>query len=340
MTFSRSIAAVCLSAALSVSALPVLAMDAPAEPALAKMLANAGATGDVETLKTTLNLALQTQPEAAEALIRRALLALPGEETALLDAIIQTRPELADTVVLPGQVTVVERREAIAAAEAAKPLPGFFNLSSWAGEITLGGSILTGNTEEQAISAGLSLERAVADWEYNFSVTGDYSRNNDEVTKQRLLSNFATKWFAWERGYVFGLLDFELDQFQLFDWRLSEAAGLGYRIIETDRVTWDVEGGPGARQTQFEDGGLENEFIFVFGSDYRFIINDAITFDNDSDIFVGVDRTTLTNLAALTAQLTESWSGRFSVRVRHDTSVPEGQVRTDTATRVSVVYGF
>ncbi|MEM7569161.1 MAG: DUF481 domain-containing protein, partial [Pseudomonadota bacterium] len=149
-----------------------------------------------------------------------------------------------------------------------------------------------------------------------------------------------TKWFAWERGYIFGLLDFELDQFQLFDWRLSEALGIGYRVIDTDRMSWDIEGGPGARQTQFETGGLQNEFIFVLGSDYDFLIREGLSFFNDTDIFIGSDRTTLTNLAALTAQLSQSWSTRFSFRVRHDTAVPEGQVRTDTATRISVVYGF
>ncbi|MEO0412625.1 MAG: DUF481 domain-containing protein [Pseudomonadota bacterium] len=325
---------------LSFTAGAAFAQQAPASPALLKMLANAAQTGDGDIVKTTLDLALQTQPDASEALIRQALDVMPDQETALLDFIIESRPELAPVVVLPGQVTVVERREEIAAEDAAKPLPSFFDLSSWTGDVSLGGSVLSGNTEELAVNAGLTMSRAVADWEYNFSLQGDYSRNNDVTTVQRLLSNFGTKWFAWERGYIFGLLDFELDQFQQFDWRLSEAVGVGYRVIDGDRMTWDLEGGPGARQTQLQTGGLQNEFIFVIGSDYDFLIRDGLSFFNDTDVFIGSDRTTFTNLAALTAQLTDSWSTRFSIRVRHDTSVPEGQVRTDTATRISVVYGF
>ncbi|MEM7570854.1 MAG: DUF481 domain-containing protein, partial [Pseudomonadota bacterium] len=168
------------------------AQQSAASPALLKLLANAAQTGDAAILQTTLDLALQAEPEAAESLIRQALHSAPDQETALLDHLLESQPDLAGQVVLPGQITITQRREAIAAEEAAKPLPGFFDLSSWSGDVSLGGSVLSGNTEETAINAGLTMKRAVADWEYNFALTADYSRNNDATTKQRLLSNFGT----------------------------------------------------------------------------------------------------------------------------------------------------
>lgn len=316
------------------------AAQEPADPMLASMIANAGARGDGKLLSSTLLLAIETQPEAAEALLRRAIEAMPAEETALLEAVASTNPEIAAKIILPGQVTIAQRQQDIADAKAAEPLPGFFEFSSWSGEATLGGSLISGNTEEQAINVGLKLDRAVGKWEHNFVLLGDYSRNQGEVTKQRVSASYNTKWFALEHGYVFGLIDFEYDDFQLFDWRLSEAIGGGYRVLRSKRMTLDLEGGPGARQTQFSGGDLENEFIFVLASDYDFLIRDDLTFTNDTSIFIGANRTTLNNVAAFTAQLTERISGRFSFEAQHDTSVPEGQDRTQTATRASIVYGF
>lgn len=334
-----------LVACLGLSALslgfttPSYASQQPASPALITMLAKAAAGGDVEILKTTLLLALDTEPSAAEALVRAAVRAMPGQENAILSAVVAAEPDLASQVVLPGQVTIAQRQDAIAAQEAAKPIPGFFDTSTWSGEATIGGSLISGNAEEQAVTAGLNLNRAEGAWEHGLTILGDYSRNNGVTTKESLDANYRTKWFAWDRGYIFGLLDFELDSFQAFDWRTSEAVGVGYRVLQNDAMTWDLEGGPGARQTKLA-GDISNEFIFVLGSDFDYLIRDGLKFTNDTAAFIGSDRTTLTNLAAITAQLTERISGRLSFEAQHDTSVPLGQVRTETATRVSIVYGF
>lgn len=317
-----------------------LAAQAPANTALTTMIRKAAARGDVDLLKSTLVLALETQPEAAEALVRRALEAMPGSETDILAAAVETDPSLAQRVVLPGQVTIAQRQQAIAAEEAAKPIPGFFNASAWTGEATLGGSVISGNTEGKAVNAGLKLDRVMGKWEHGFRLAADYSENFGATTQQRIVANYNTKWFAWERGYVFGLLDFEYDDFLLFDYRLSEAVGVGYRVLQNDRMTWDLEGGPGARQTKFAEGGTENEFIFVLGSDYDYQISEGLKFTNDTSVFIGSQRTTFNNIAALTAQLTERISGRISFEAQHDTSVPLPQVRTQTATRFSIVYGF
>jgi len=319
---------------------PALATQAPADPMLATMIANAGTRGEFRILRNTLLLAIETQPQAAEALLRRAIEAMPKEETKLLSAVTSSKPEIAAQIILPGQVTIAQRQKQIADAKAAAPQPSFFDLSSWTGEATLGGSLITGNTEEQAINVGLKLDRAVGKWEHSFVLLGDYSRNQGEVTKQRVSASYNTKWFALKHGYVFGLLDFEYDDFQLFDWRLSEAVGVGYRLLRSETMTFDLEGGPGARQTQFAGGELENEFICVLGGDYDWTIREGLTFSNDTSIFLGADRTTLSNIAAFTAQLTERISGRFSFEAQHDTSVPLGQDRTQTATRASIVYGF
>ncbi|MFZ5610495.1 MAG: DUF481 domain-containing protein [Pseudomonadota bacterium] len=321
--------------ALALSLPPLAWAQAPSEP-LARMIDKAAVREKGKYLVPTLMMAIETAPEQAAMLAERAIMAAPAKEKAILKALAAGKVEVR----FGDGATPKDRLATVAAREAARPKPGFFAAESWDGEVTLGGSLLTGNTKEKAVTAGVKLDRAVGRREHRFAATGDYSTNEGVTTKERLLASYSTKWFVGTRGYVFGLIDFELDTFSEFDWRLSEAGGLGYRLIERDGLGWDLEGGPGARQTRLEDNGTGTEFIFVGRSDLLWTVNENLKFTNKTTAFFGSTRITLTNDAGFTASLTERLAGRLSFYIKHDSAVPPGQVKTDTATRASLVYGF
>ena len=73
---------------------------------------------------------------------------------------------------------------------------------------------------------------------------------------------------------------------------------------------------------------------------FSYNINDNVTLSNDTDIVYAEVSTQLENTLALTATLYEKFSVRFSYDVRHETEAPVGTEDTDTATRISLVYGF
>ena len=306
-------------------------------PSLLAMIEKAAAQPKrKDLLIDVLLLAIDTAPAAAPTLVNRAIAVAPDQEIAILQAVNANKPDIAAITRLADGSSAAAKL----AAHEAQPKPGFFSAKGWDGEIALGGSYLTGNTEEQAISLGVALDHARGAWEHHFDTTIDYSRNTGVTTKERLLSNYQVKWFFSERGYIFGQTDFELDKFSEFDWRLAEAGGLGYRVLQWSTGSWDLEGGPGSRQTKLAAGGTDIEFVGVLGSNLKWRINDKLRFSNDSSVFVGSKRTTFSNDAGLSISLASSWSGRLSFYVQHDTSVPLGQDKTDTATRLSVVYGF
>lgn len=329
----------CLILALAMMlAWPVHAAAPENAPApLMTMIGKAAARADKPNLLIdVLMMAIETAPSAAGALINHAIAAAPQHEIAILRALGQEQPALAGSITLAGGTSPADRL----AAHDAQPKPGFFSAKGWDGEVALGGSHLTGNTEEQAVTLGIKLDHKTDAWEHHFDTTLDYSRNTGVTTKERLLSNYQAKWFFSDRGYGFGQANFEFDKFSEFDWRLAEAVGLGYRVWEWSTGSWDLEGGPGSRQTKLAANGTQTEFIGVLASNVRWAINDKLRFTNKSSVFIGNDRTTLSNDAAFSISLTDSWSGRLSFYIQHDSSVPLGQEKTDTASRLSVVYGF
>ncbi|MEM8800417.1 MAG: DUF481 domain-containing protein [Pseudomonadota bacterium] len=335
MNQKTSVFAVFLSLTVLFSAGQVMA----ATP-LETMLEKAATRSDGEFLIPTLLMAIETEPDAAETLIQKAIAVAPDKAKDILDAVAVERPVIAEVVeVAPGQ-SVVEEIARYEAIEAAKPLPGFFASEVWNGEISLGGAVLTGNTEELSIVVGGKANRTTKRWEHSLNLVAELSENNDVQTKERVYTDANIRHFRWDRGYIFALADFELDTFSEFDYRVSEAVGVGYRVLNSDRQSWDVEGGPGARHTQFADGDFVNDFVFTMNSRYSLTIRDGLVFTDDLSILVGTGQQTFTNTAGLTAQLYGNLSARFSFFIQHDTGVPVGIDPTDTATRLNFVYGF
>jgi len=243
-------------------------------------------------------------------------------------------------------------------------------LDGWTGEGNLGGGVTTGNTD--TIDVGVSLKAAKefgpwkvsADGGYDFGqVDGVDSRNRWWVGTQ-LQRDFT------ERLYGFGDVTYEEDDFSGFDSRLFVGVGAGYHIYKEKPLTWSVEAAPGYRRSVTADtivtpeipaildetdptiiitpavpaeilaGDTVNDVAVRGSSKFAYHFNENVTFTNDTDVVWSDLSTQTVNTAALTAQLTEKISGRVSFQVRHETDPPEGFVNTDTATRVSIVYGF
>ena len=53
--------------------------------------------------------------------------------------------------------------------------------------------------------------------------------------------------------FAFGLADIERNKFANLGWRLSAGAGLGYHLIKSDPVTWDIFGGFGFASDHYID---------------------------------------------------------------------------------------
>ena len=68
--------------------------------------------------------------------------------------------------------------------------------------------------------------------------------------------------------------------------------------------------------------------------------NESVSFSNDTEWIYSKVSSQLINTAAITAQLSGALSARVSFEFRNESSPQPGRKATDTATRVSVVYGF
>ncbi len=238
------------------------------------------------------------------------------------------------------------------AASLTLALNGHADDREWSGEGSLSAGATTGNTETSDIGIGLKASRTAQLWKTGLEAFADYAETDGLETKNRLFGAAQLDRQLGDRSYAFGRLSHERDEFSGFDSRTFVGGGLGYQLVDTDRSTWSVEGGPGLKIDEISEtasvddlgmpfavpGETVESVSFIAASNYAFSFNENVAFTNDTDALYAEESTQLTNSAALTATLIDALSARFSFDVRHDTNPPDGFESTDTATRVSLVY--
>ncbi len=126
---------------------------------------------------------------------------------------------------------------------------------------------------------------------------GNYGSQDGDKTAQRWEVRGQTQYTFTERAYGFGAARYENDEFSQYDYQSTLAGGLGYKIIDTERTKFWVQGGPGYRYAktratdESEDGvifrgdlGFEHQltdttkiverFLVEAGSDNTYLQND------------------------------------------------------------------
>ena len=225
--------------------------------------------------------------------------------------------------------------------------------NKWTGEGQLGAGITTGNTDTVDISVGANVARQFDLWKVALEGGYDFGQVDGVDNRNRWYVGANAQRDFTDRLYGFSNVSYEEDQFSGFDSRLFVGVGAGYHIYKEKPLTWSIEAAPGYRRSKIAEvtdglvpptvlvpGFSANDFALRGSSRLAYDFNDKVTFTNDTDVIYTDTSTQTINTAAVTAQLTEKISGRVSFEVRNDTNPPDGFVSTDTATRVSIVYGF
>jgi len=214
-------------------------------------------------------------------------------------------------------------------------------LKGWEGEGSLGASLDTGNTEEWGVSAGVELTRKDNLWEHRFK--GDI--NIREVDSQRTEERFGASYrarrdFADSPIFAFGTLSYERNRFQGISRRFTEVVGVGYQIIDSDDVDWEVSAGPALRQTRFTSGESENRLGAFANTDFKWDITDTLAFSESIAFVLDEANSTLTTSTAVTSDLYGNLSARLSFDTIYESDPAPGTVSWDTSTRLSVVLGL
>ncbi|GHF16003.1 hypothetical protein GCM10017044_07830 [Kordiimonas sediminis] len=318
---------------LSSAALPSAAVQADVPAGIEDLLKTAAANDDKATFESILLTAFVTWPddrvtllETAEAI--RAEWMAPEEVTELK----QARFDKAEA----------ERKSR------ARGLAYYFDPALWNGQVELGAGQASGDSDEQYLTGGMTFNRSFGPaWEHEFDFDINYKRSSGKTTEERFIADYRLLWKPWEHLYLVNFVEFERNQPGGYDMRIVETVGLGYRVLDTDKHQLSFEAGPGVRynnEVMDPDRGLlgltDTEFMGRLSANYRYQINETMSFRDRTNIVFGGSSTTLENLFEYSARLNSRLAARLSFEYRYDSNPPAGTAKSDTLSRATIVYDF
>jgi len=212
-------------------------------------------------------------------------------------------------------------------------------LADWTAKGELGGSFASGNSENEAVTAALEMKGAYEAWTHTLGFAGNYGSDSGSTTAQRWEVRGQTQYAFTDRAYAFGAARYEDDRFSAYDFQTSLSGGLGYKIIDTDRTKFWVQGGPGYRYAEFNGTG-ESEDGMIFRGDLGFDhqLTDTTKIVERFLVETGSENTYLQNDIGLEVSINGALALRLGYQVRHNTDVLPGTDKTDTLTTIGLIY--
>ena len=292
-------------------------------------------------------------PDPVRAMIEAAIATGNKDKiAAVVEAAKATNPdEHAEIDALHGAFLDEQKAAAELAArekEAAIRTAGVFE--RWSGKGEIGAYRSSGNSTNEGLTAGLSLDRKGIDWSHKLRGRMDYQRANGRTSREQYFAAYEPRYEINRRLFAYGLAQYEKDRIQGFTGRYAVSGGVGYHVIDADALDLSLKLGPAYRVTDYVTGETDSRIAGLLGADFDWRISDRLTFTQDSNmvaetggeatLFVDSRNTTLNLLTGLEAKVSNRLTTRLSYQIDYNSDPPAGAVKTDTLSRFTLVYGF
>jgi len=237
----------------------------------------------------------------------------------------------------------------------------------WSGSASIGAFLTSGNSDTRNIAGSYSVGKQVDLFRHTAFGSIYNAENNDVETANRFDLGYKLDRQISDTMYGFGRLRYDSDDYGNIDGRFSGVVGVGQEFVDDGKQKLSGEIGVGGHKTEFlslnpvlSDDTLDefgfplpdpnqtpleslddDGFTLYTGVTYRNALSENLTFNS------------LLNAEASDSNTYTVWDNSLGIRVsdrvsislgllsRHNSDIvgPRGE-NTDTATRISFVYGI
>jgi putative salt-induced outer membrane protein len=137
-------------------------------------------------------------------------------------------------------------------------------------------------------------------------------------------------------NYAFAAFDTQYDRFGPYLRRTSSTSG----VIDTPSQGLDVQAGVGSSWTRRPGEAVVQEGVLAGTLRYEWKISPQAALSERLNVEARSANTFSESITALTANIKGALAMSLSYSIRHNTVVPPDRRKNDTATTVSLIYGF
>ena len=138
--------------------------------------------------------------------------------------------------------------------------------AAWKGKGEAGLVFARGNTQTDSINLKLEMSKEVDRWKHALDMSALRATTAGLATAKRYQAGWQSNYQFSDRGFYFGGLRYEQDEFSGFDYQASATTGYGYKFIDTERTKFSGQAGAGYRRSKLKPtGATESNAIFQAG---------------------------------------------------------------------------
>jgi putative salt-induced outer membrane protein YdiY len=226
-----------------------------------------------------------------------------------------------------------------AATQPAPPTP------VWTGSAGLGLSLNRGNTSTTNFSMSAEATRDPKTgkvWKFK----GLYLRgtNDGELSVDRLLLDGRYEFTFAKRAYAFAQAQFLEDEFKQIDYLFAPSAGLGYKLVETPKTTFNVDGGVGVKFEKNPGFDQRNNVVITSTDKFEYKLSPTASVTQGFNALWQANEfgdALYTFTAGIAAALTTRTQLKVELLDTYATRPPNVEVKkNDIAVLTAVVYKF
>ena len=204
------------------------------------------------------------------------------------------------------------------------------------GSASLGYTGQTGNSESQEFNMGARIRYAQGNFVQTIGLALSFADTAGVSTKEDAFMVYDANYYFNDKvyGFVLGRLSSDgilgtRDGFLGF--------GPGYRVINTEQVTWRVQAGIGINYAEDALGDSLTETGYIASSRLFYAFNENMFMSNDTDVLKTDSALRINNDLGVNFKMSNALSTRVSYLTEYDDSQA---IRSDNKLGVSIVYGF
>lgn len=152
----------------------------------------------------------------------------------------------------------------------------------WALEANIGFDLQRGNTNETRYTSTINIARRTPSTRLKLDYIGNYTLTDASETANNHRAGATFDYFIDERIYVRAFDgEYYYDPFQNIGIQVTVGAGLGYKLVDTKDIDWEIQVGPAYQYTefstvQFGDSQTSQSPAAIFTSDFDYDITDDL----------------------------------------------------------------
>jgi len=212
----------------------------------------------------------------------------------------------------------------------------------WSGNVTLGATLESGNTDRASVSVGGEASRKTKKDRFGLKFLYNYAEEDDIVVTRNTYGEMKYRYMFTKHFYGYIGIELYSDEFQDLILRTVAGPGLGYLVWDDKVKALSFEAGAVYVNKNYEVAEDQETIDGRGAINLRWTILDTITLTDDFVHYYTFedDSYQIRNEAAITSALTKSWALKLTHILNYNSDPPPEVTDTDHTYIAALRYKF